>query len=249
MSVWGKLFSAVRGGVNEVAEGAADAQALRILDQEIRDAETALRRARSDLAGIMATTKSLARRVDEARAKEAKDMESARAAMAAGREDLARGLAERVSRNRAESARDVGEHERLQAQQAQMIRAVQDTETRIQTMRREVESVKANESLLKAQSAIASSHAGVNSRLGSAMESLERVRKRQEMTAGRLEAGAELQALESGSALDRALLEAGIGSGRNSSDDVFAEIMRGDAAPALSGPTAPDRRIGFEPKD
>ena len=52
MSVWGKLFSAVRGGVNEAAETAADSQALRILDQEIRDAENALRRARSDLAGI-----------------------------------------------------------------------------------------------------------------------------------------------------------------------------------------------------
>lgn len=248
MSVWGKLFSAVRGGVNEMAEGAADAQALRILDQEIRDAETALRRARSDLAGIMATTKSLARRVEEAEAKDAKDMDSARAAMAAGREDLARGLAERVSKNRAESARDKAEHERLQGQQAQMIRAVQDTETRIQTMRREIESVKANESLLKAQSAIASSHAGVNSRLGSAMESLERVKKRQEMTAGRIEAGAELQSLESGSALDRALLEAGIGGGRNSSDDIFAEILRGGEAPALAGPAPKDRQLGFDPK-
>ena len=140
------------------------------------------------------------------------------------------------------------EHERLQTQQAQMIRAVQDTETRIQTMRREIEGVKANESLLKAQSAIASSHAGVNSRLGSAMESLERVKKRQEMTAGRIEAGAELQSLESGSALDRALLEAGIGGGRHSSDDVFAELLRGEKAPAISGPAAPDRQLGFDPK-
>lgn len=244
MSVWGKLFSAVRGGVNEVAESAADTRALRILDQEIRDADTALRRARSDLAGIMATTKSLARRIEEAKAKEAKDMESARAAMSAGREDLARGLATRVSAARADAARDQAEYDRLQAQQVQMIRAVQDTETRIQTMRREVDGVKANESLLKAQSAIASSHAGVNSRLGSAMESLERVKKRQEMTAGRIQAGAELQALESGSELDRALLEAGIGGGRNSSDDVFAELMRADNAPAIAGPTGPNLQIG-----
>ncbi len=45
MSVWGKLFSAVRGGINEAAESAADTQALRILDQEIRDADNALRKA------------------------------------------------------------------------------------------------------------------------------------------------------------------------------------------------------------
>ncbi len=31
MSVWKKLFTAIKGGVNEAAEGAADNQALRIL--------------------------------------------------------------------------------------------------------------------------------------------------------------------------------------------------------------------------
>ncbi|MBB3952588.1 PspA/IM30 family protein [Aureimonas jatrophae] len=247
MSVWGKLFSAVRGGINEAAESAADGQALRILDQEIRDAEGALRQARGDLAGIMATAKSLGRRVDEARLKDEKDLASARAAMAAGREDLARQLADRMSRNRADLARDEAELQRLQGSQAQMLRAVQDTETRIQTMRREVESVKANESLLKAQSAIASSHAGVNSRLGSAMESLERVKRRQEAVAGRLEAGAELQALQSGADLDRQLLEAGIGGNRSSSDDIFAEIARGDAPKSLPGGTG-NPAIGYEPK-
>ncbi|WP_294640355.1 PspA/IM30 family protein [uncultured Aureimonas sp.] len=247
MSVWGKLFSAVRGGINEAAESAADTQALRILDQEIRDADNALRKARSDLAGIMATAKALGRRVDEARAKDQKDLESARAAMTAGREDLARQLADRISRNRADMARDEAELQRLQAAQSQMLRAVQDTETRIQTMRREVEGVKANESLLQAQSAIASSHAGVNSRLGSAMESLERVKKRQEAMAGRLEAGAELQALQSGSSLDQALLEAGISGNRSSSDDIFAEITRGDQTQAI-GVERPSATITYDPK-
>ena len=109
MSVWNKLFSAVKGGVNEAAESVADTQALRILDQEIRDAENALRRARSDLAGIMASNKSLQRRVAEARDKERKDTESARAALQAGREDLARGLADRISKTRTEASRDEAE--------------------------------------------------------------------------------------------------------------------------------------------
>ncbi|WP_062207584.1 PspA/IM30 family protein [Aureimonas sp. AU12] len=248
MSVWGKLFSAVRGGINEAGESVADAQALRTLDQEIRDADTALRQARGDLAGIMATAKTLGRRVDEARAKDQKDLESARAAMAAGREDLARQLAARMSQNRADLTRDEAELQRLQGAQAQMLRAVQDTETRIQTMRREVESVKANESLLKAQSAIASSHAGVNSRLGSAMDSLERVKKRQEALAGRIEAGAELQALESGSSLDQALLEAGIGGNRSSSNDIFAEILRTEKSQDTLPPAPAVSSIGYDPK-
>ncbi|MEX6506734.1 PspA/IM30 family protein [Jiella sp. M17.18] len=238
MSVWNKLFTAVRGGVNEAAEGVADTQALRILDQEIRDAETALRRARSDLAGIMASNKSLSRRVEEARAKEQKDTESARAAMAAGREDLARGLAQRIATTRTEVQRDEAELERLSTRQQQMIKAVQDTEQRIQQMRREVENVKANESLLKAQSAIATSQSGINSKLGNAMDSLERIRRRQEETQGRLEAGEELAALESGNDLDRQLLAAGIGGQSTSADDVLAQIMGTSRPSALPGPAA-----------
>ncbi len=44
MSVWKKLITAVRGGANEAAEAVADNQALRILDQEIRDAKEELRK-------------------------------------------------------------------------------------------------------------------------------------------------------------------------------------------------------------
>ena len=231
MSVWGKLFTAVRGGATEAAEAAADNQALRILDQEIRDAENALKRARSDLAGIMATGKRLEKRAAELEAKGDKDMESARTAMGAGREDLARQLAERISQTRDELARDQADLERARAQQQSMMRTVQETEARIQAMKREVESVKATDSLQKAQSAIASSQSGVNSKLGNAMDSLERIRRRQEETAARIEAGEELAALESGSSLDQQLLEAGIGGRTSSADSILAEL----AAPSGGG--------------
>ena len=224
MSVWGKLFTAVRGGVNDAAETAADAQALRILDQEIRDAETALRKARSDLAGIMAGAKRLEKRTADLAEKGERDLESARAAMQAGRQDLAEQLAQRISQTRSEYARDEADLERMRAQQAQMMRTVQETETRIQAMRREVESVKATESLQRAQSAIASSQSGVNSKLGNAMDSLERIRRRQEETAARIEAGEELAAIQSGGSLDQQLLEAGIGGRTSSTDSIMAEI-------------------------
>ncbi|HEV2599934.1 PspA/IM30 family protein [Sphingopyxis sp.] len=224
MSVWGKLFTAFRGGVNETAEKVADGQAMRILDQELRDADGALRQARSDLAGLMATAKRIEKRVEEARAKEQRDIQNARAAMEAGREDLARGLAERVATSRAELARDEADLEQMRQQQQVMMRTVKDTEARIGTMKREVESVKATDSLQRAQKAIASSHAGVNSRLGSAMGSLERIRDRQAHMAARLEAGDELAALESGADLDRQLLEAGIGGKTSSADDILLEI-------------------------
>ncbi|GGA99321.1 phage shock protein A [Brucella endophytica] len=238
MSTWSKIFTAIRGGVSEVAEAAVDSQSMRILEQEIRDAEQSLRRARHDLAGIMASNKSLMRRIEENRAKEHKDMESARASIAAGRNDLAQGLAQRIAATRAEVQADQEELDRLLPRQQQMLRTIQETEARITQMKREVENVKANESLLRAQSAIAHSHAGVNTRLGSAVESLERIKKRQQEVAGRIEAGAELAALETGNDLDRQLLAAGIGGASQSADAVLAELMapKGSTEPSLLPP-------------
>lgn len=236
MSAWGKIFTAIRGGANEAAEAVADSQSMRILDQEIRDAEQSLRQARSDLAGIMASNKSVMRRIDENRAKEAKDTDSARAAIAAGRTDLAQGLAQRIATIRTELQRDQTELDQLLPRQQQMLRAIQDTEARITQMKREVENVKANEALLKAQSALAHSQSGINTRLGSAVDSLERIKKRQEATAGRIAAGAELAALQNGNDLDRQLLEAGIGGSSQSADDILAQLMSSPAQDPLALP-------------
>ena len=53
-SVLNKLWTALRGAANEAGEAAVDANATRILDQEIRDADAELREARIALAGMMA---------------------------------------------------------------------------------------------------------------------------------------------------------------------------------------------------
>ena len=224
MSIWGKLFTALRGGVNEAAETVADSQAMRILDQELRDADNSLRKARGDLAGMMATAKRIEKRIEENRAKEDRDIASARAAMDAGREDLARGLAERVATVRAELTRDEADLANMQQQQQVMLRTVKETEQRIAAMKREVEAVKATDSLQRAQKAIASSHAGVNSKLGNAVDSLGRIRDKQAQLAARLEVGEEMAAIESGADLDRQLLEAGIGGRITQADDILAEI-------------------------
>ena len=49
MSVWKRLFTAVKGGVNEVAEGIEATQTLRILDQEMRESKEELRRSEEAL--------------------------------------------------------------------------------------------------------------------------------------------------------------------------------------------------------
>ena len=57
MNIWAKMMTALRGGVNEAGEAIVDSQALRILDQEIRDAAEELKRSKDSLANIIARQK------------------------------------------------------------------------------------------------------------------------------------------------------------------------------------------------
>ena len=57
MNIWAKMITALRGGVNEAGEVIIDTQALRILDQEVRDASEELKQSKNSLADIMARQK------------------------------------------------------------------------------------------------------------------------------------------------------------------------------------------------
>ena len=57
MTVWNKLVTALRGAAHEAGEAVTDSHALRILDQEIRDADSDLNKSKEALAEIMAKQK------------------------------------------------------------------------------------------------------------------------------------------------------------------------------------------------
>ena len=97
MSIWSKLFTLCRAGAHEAAAAVVDANALRILDQEIRDADTAQGKARDDLAALVARRRILEKEVESFRDQVAKYEGSARAALAKGDEDLAREVAQRIA--------------------------------------------------------------------------------------------------------------------------------------------------------
>ena len=54
-----KLSALFRGSAHDAAQGVVDANALKILDQEIRDADNAQGKARDDLAGLVARLEGL----------------------------------------------------------------------------------------------------------------------------------------------------------------------------------------------
>ena len=97
MSVWKKLFTAIKGGVNEAAESAADNQALRILDQEIREAKEELRKSDQALVSIIAKRKLAENKVSGLANSISEYEMHARAAMEKGEQDLALECAGKVA--------------------------------------------------------------------------------------------------------------------------------------------------------
>jgi phage shock protein A len=101
--------------------------------------------------------------------------------------------------------------------------SIRQSASKIENLNRQVESAKANEALIAAQQAASTSSSTSNSKLSGAIDSLERLEKRQAAQAAALEAADELAAEESGADLDARLSKL-TGNGANSVDDLLANL-------------------------
>jgi phage shock protein A len=237
MSVWGRLFTAIRGGANEAAEAVADANAVRILDQQIRDAEGALMRAQTDLAGLMGKAKLSRDKVQDLEHKHARDMAVLERAVEQGQEQLSQELADRISILEGELERERRSSSELSARETDLRDTVGKIRQKIQAMKREVDTVKVTESVQKAQAAIVSHGAGAVSTLGNAAASLQRLKERQAARSAEFDAAHKLDEIQSGGDLDRRLADAGLLDGPGSGASVLARV-KARANPALPSPAS-----------
>ena len=225
MNVWSKLLTALRGGANEMGEAVVDGQALRILDQEIRDADLELRKSKEALAEIMAKQKLAAERASKSTAKVEEYEQYALKALEAGNEALAQEVAGKIANLEVEQAAEREQAEGYATSVAQLRKAVSQAEANIKRMKQQVDTVKATESVQKAQMAVAQRFGGSQAKLHTAVESLERIKLKQAERAAKMEATAELAA-ETGAddSLDAKLRAAGIVAQSNSADSVLARL-------------------------
>jgi len=224
MSILAKLWTAVRGEANEVGQAIVDSKALTILDQEIRDAETALGTARDQLAKLIAARTLAERKVAELEAKIAEYEGHAGQALDKGDEALATDIAQRIAQWENEKGAQVQIVASSKAAEDTMRGTISATQNKIGATKREVDSVKATEAVQKAQAAVSAKHAGVNSSLGDATASLERIKTRQAERGARMAAAEELDKASTGADLDDRLAKLGIGGGATSGNDVLARI-------------------------
>ena len=222
MAIWSKLFTLGRAAGNEAASAVVDANALRILDQEIRDADKAQGKARDDLAGLVARRRILEAEVLSFQAQIAKYEGSARVAVDKGNMDLARQVAQRIADLEQDISMKAPQVADMRQAEEQIHTAIAATDRKIEQLRREVDVVKVNESVQKAQATVAASGAG-NS-LGSAADSLARIRERQMIRGEKIRAAGELEDRRTGADLDEKLRLAGILPGQSSADDVLARL-------------------------
>jgi phage shock protein A len=236
MSVWGKLFTVIRGGATEAAEAVVDKQALRILDQQVRDAETSLARAQTDLASLMGRAKLTRDKVMELQQKHARDMAVIERAIDQGQDQLAKELADRIAILEGELEREQASLQQLTRKEDELKGAVVKIRQNIQAMKREIETVKVTESVQKAQEQIVSHGAGAASTLNNAAASLQRIKERQAARSAQFEAADKLAEIQSGGDLDRRLADAGLLEGPGSGASVLARLkaQRQGALPTAS---------------
>ena len=226
MNIWSKMMTALRGGINEAGEAIVDGQALRILDQEIRDASEELKQSKDSLAAIIAREK-LAKEKAQTLKNQVEEHEGyALKALEQGNENLAREVAEKMADLETQLAVEQ-ETASSFADNANKLKAtIAQTETNLRRLKQQVDTVKATENVQRAQQAVAERHSGSNSKLRTAMDSLERIKEKQALKAATMNAASELAQENMDAGLSEKLAEAGITPSANKADDILAKLKK-----------------------
>jgi phage shock protein A len=253
MSVIRKMVTLLRGSARELGESLVDAHAMTIYEQEIADARASIGLARGELAGVMAKQMKAGREVERLRAEAARYEALAVQALDKAQDALAEEVAAQVLVLEAELAEQQRAEATFFAQVQRLKELLQSAEARLRDHEREAEIAKTTESVYRATQSISDNMANGGGRLVSARESLERIKRRHEDLADRLQAGERIEDELGGAALDRKLAEAGIGPEaerrRAVMERIRARRAQADAGAGADADVAGGASGGVKPAD
>ncbi len=225
MSIFRKIMTAIKGGAREVGETIVDANAIRILEQEIIDAEQNMQKAKKDLTEVMAKQMQEGREVKRLKNEVTKHESYASQALDKGDEALALEVAQKISSLELELKEHEQAYKTFESHASRLKELVRKSEAIIRDHRRQLTMVKTTESVQKATASITDNFAETSSRVNSAQESLKRIKQRQQDFDDKLKAAEDLQSEITGEPLDIKLKEAGItANGEQSGQDILARI-------------------------
>ena len=234
MTVWNKLVTALRGAAHEAGEAVTDSQALRILDQEIRDADNDLNKSKEALAEIMAKQKLATTKLQTTHAKLGEYEGYALKALEANDDALALEVAGKVAVLETQRNEEESQVAAYTQSVDQLRSAIQNAQSNIKRLKQQADTVKATESVQRAQATVAGRYTGSQSRVQTALDSLERIKQKQAERGARMESAAELAKDGNEDALDAKLRAAGITPGAGNAQSVL-ERLKAQRAGAKSG--------------
>ncbi|MCU7806140.1 MAG: PspA/IM30 family protein [Candidatus Thiodiazotropha sp. (ex Lucinoma annulata)] len=211
MEFFKKLMTAIRGGSRELGEAVLDTQSIRIYEQEIEDAKEAIKKAESDLTGVMAKDMQAGREIERLE-KEAAGYESkALSALDQDNEALAGEVAEKIAELEVELETQRIAKDKFSAHVNSVKEMIKQTHAKIREHEREISMVKTTDNVHKAAKSINQHIDGGSSKMVAAKESLERIKHRQQDDSDRMVASESLNDELSGESLENKLKAAGIG--------------------------------------
>ena len=225
MGVLKDLMQAIKGGANEVGEAIVDANAIRILEQEIRDAESAIASAKQSLTRMKSSEIRLKRDLSTLGADIADYEQKAIAALNAGEEALAAEVAERIAELEGERDDKAGEQVALNDEVNKIHAMIKARERTIQKNKRELDKVRTVQELQRATESVSRNFAATGSKGHRVSQALDRVKAKQQNWQDRMEAGEWMEAQEGADDIDQKLKAKGIGaSGASAGSDVLARL-------------------------
>lgn len=212
MNIMRKIATALRGSVRESAEVVIDANAIRIFEQEILDAEQGIARSKQQLAYVIAERVQLERDNRTLREQILSREQQAAKALDINDELLATELAEDILEKEQMVTQQSLAVENLTAREKNLTRKIQISAQQIKTFRRELGVAKATASAQKA-SRLAGSHANsVDTNIIDLNTSLQRIKQQQQRIDDTTEAAAAIEDEIGDGALDKKVENAGLGT-------------------------------------
>ncbi|MBQ4837831.1 PspA/IM30 family protein [Pseudoalteromonas luteoviolacea] len=224
MSILKKLFTAVKGGVNEVGEGIVDANAIRIFEQEIRDAQNALSEAKRSLTEVMAKEIQTSRAIKALEDDIDKHETYATQALDKDEESLALEIAGKIAEFEQEKSEQQQILSTFTANVSKLKEQIKQAEKTIVENQRQLSMVKTTESVQKATMAVNDTMTSGDSAMASAKQSLERIKQRQMDRQDQLDAAQQLADESNDKSLHDKMREAGIGEDASKGADILARI-------------------------
>jgi len=224
MSILKDMFTAFKGAGSEVGEAIVDANAIRILEQEIRSADDAIHNAKQSLTKLKGTEIRLKRDINSLQA-DIEDYEvKAVEALNENKEDIAVKVADRIAELETERDEKAEEHAKLAAEVETLNKMIKNRNKVIQKNKRELEKVRTIKELQKTTSSISSNFAASGSSTHRVSKALERVKAKQAKWKDNMEAGDWMASEENIDDLDKELKAAGIGDTASKGSSVLERL-------------------------